>query len=399
MPWSSQVRPYGFPVIALVLALVAVASGAPAVAQAETWSVADSDTIEANGYAPALSPDGRWVAGLKDLDSRQICVWKVDTGEERCNEESARVADASIAWSPDSRQVAYSQNGHELDSDVFVLDVENMALTNLTEDDVDDLKAAATASQFVIYDRFPVWSADGEEILFLRILNPRDDNGQRTIAVGRVVVETGQVLRGPELVTDEPLEFVAEALGIVTPPVWLPDGTVVFAIRGGQDITGVYAGDPAGSRLERIASDPEIPAARTPLLTGATADGDSLTFYWLWEDIALDDGFHTYGWIDRDSGELAPFAIDPPPGTIVAAPPRFSPDGTAVVYGVTEDEQTHQDSTIIVQDLETGETTEIADGVSLQFWEGLTGIDWTEENQLVVPLDNGDFEVITLERG
>jgi hypothetical protein len=66
---------------------------------------------------------------------------------------------------------------------------------------------------------------------------------------------------------------------------------------------------------------------------------------------------------------------------------------------VTEDEQTHQDSTIIVQDLETGETVEIAEGVSLQFWEGLTGIDWTSENQLVVPLDNGDFEVITLEQG
>jgi Tol biopolymer transport system component len=383
---------------ALVMALIAVPQGAPISAQEETWRVADSVTIEADGYAPALSPDGRWVAGLKDLDTRQLCVWKVDTGDERCSEESARVADASIAWSPDSRQVAYSQNGHELDSDVFILDVENMALTNLTEDDVDDLKAAATASQFVIYDRFPVWSADGEEILFLRILNPRDDNGQRTIAVGRVVVDTGQVLRGPELVTDEPLEFVAEALGIVTPPLWLPDGTAVFAIRGGQDITGVYAGDPAGTRLERIASEPEMPAAKTPLLTGTTADGDRLTFYWLWEDIAIGDEFHTYGWIDRESGELTPFAIDPPAGAIVAAPPRFSPDGSAIVYGVTEDEQTHQDSTIIVQDLESGETVEIADGVSLQFWEGLTGIDWTEENQLVVPLDNGDFEVITLER-
>ena len=51
-----------------------------------------------------------------------------------------------------------------------------------------------------------------------------------------------------------------------------------------------------------------------------------------------------------------------------------------------------------MQDLETGETVEVADGVSLQFWEGLTGIDWTEENQLVVPLDTGDFEVITLEQ-
>jgi hypothetical protein len=368
-------------------------------AQRGSWEVADPVVIDTEGYGPVLSPDGRWVAGVADIDTRQICVWKVSNGEQRCNEESERVAEASIAWSPDSRTVAFSQNGHEFDSDVFALDVANNSLTNLTEDDVDDLKARVTASQFVIYDQWPVWSIDGSEIFFLRILNPRDDNGQRTIAAGRIVVETGQVLRGPEMTTEEPLALIAEAVGVVTPPVWLPDGMAVFALRGGQDITGVWEVDPAGREFTRIASDPEIPVGKTPILTGATPDGAYLTFYWLWEDIELEDGPATYGYLDRDTGELVPIEIEVPRGMVVAAPPRLSPDGQWIVYGITEDEQTHQDSTIVIADLATGGTIDIADGVSLQFWESVTGIDWSAENQLVVPLDDGRFEVITLTEG
>ena len=368
-------------------------------AQRGSWEVADPVVIDTEGYGPVLSPDGRWVAGVADIDTRQICVWKVSNGEQRCNEESERVAEASIAWSPDSRTVAFSQNGHEFDSDVFVLDVANNSLTNLTEDDVDDLKARVTASQFVIYDQWPVWSVDGSEIFFLRILNPRDDNGQRTIAAGRIVVETGQVLRGPEMTTEEPLALIAEAVGVVTPPVWLPDGMAVFALRGGQDITGVWEVDPAGREFTRIASDPEIPVGKTPILTGATPDGAYLSFYWLWEDIELEDGPATYGYLDRDTGELVPIEIDVPNGMVVAAPPRLSPDGQWIVYGITEDEQTYQDSTIVIADLATGGTIDIADGVSLQFWESVTGIDWSAENQLVVPLDDGRFEVITLTEG
>ena len=304
----------------------------PALAQSDaTWQVTDSTNIEIDefGFAPALSPDGRWVAGLKDLDSRQLCVWKVSTGDERCNEESDRVADTSIAWSPDSRQVAFSQNGAELDSDVFVLDVASNALTNLTEDDVDDLKAAETAGKFVIYDQWPVWSPDGAEIVFLRILNPRDEGAQRQISVSRVILDTGQVLRGQELMTDEPLEFVAETIGVVLPPVWLGDDQVVFAVRGGADIMNIYRAEVPSGPLTPVETDPSIPVSNMPLVTGASADGERLTLYWLWEDVGIDGEFYTYGWLDMESGEIAPIELDVPRGMVVAAPPRFTPDGTA----------------------------------------------------------------------
>lgn len=384
----------------LLLLVASLSLVAPVVGQRSvgTWSVANSVTIETQAFAPKLSPDGRWIAGIKDLDQRQICIWRISTGEERCNEESDRVAEATIAWSPDSRQVAYSQNGHQLDSDIFVLTVRNNSLTNYTDDEVDDLKAAATANRFVIYDRWPVWSNNGEELVFLRILNPRDDEGQRQISVSRIVLETGQVVRGQDIVTNEPLELIAEALGVVTSPVVAPDGSITFAIRGGRDIAGVYTVDLAQPAPYLLETNPMMVPSNVPLLTGATADGERLTFYWLWGDFGIDGISATYGWLDRETGDLHPLAVRAPRGMTISSPPRFSPDGTAIVYGVTADSQTNRDSTILVQDISTGAVTEVASGVSMQFWEGVTGITWSDDDQLVLPLDDGSFEVITLER-
>jgi Tol biopolymer transport system component len=385
--------------LVMLLALLPGMLQAGATAQDAPWQVVESVTIETEGYAPVLSPDGRWVAGLDDVDDRHVCVWEVASGEQRCNEESSRAADASLAWSPDSRSVAFSQNGAELDSDIFVLDVANNSLENLTEDEVDDLKAIQTSASYVIYDRWPVWSADGAEILFTRVLEPRSENGQRQVAVSRVIVETGQVLRGQDLLTDEPLEFVAEALGIVLPPVWLADGTVVLAIRGGQDIAGVYAYADDARDAALAETDPAIRAANVPLVTGATADGGQVTLYWLWGEITIGGRGFQHAVLDRETGELTPITPSVPQGMILAGPPRLSPDGTAIVYAVTEDEQTLRNATVRVQDLASGEVVEIAEGVSMQFWEGVRGLGWTAANQVVVPLDNGGFEVITLSGG
>lgn len=115
---------------ALVVALTASFTLEPALAQpaAGSWQVAESVNIDTVGFAPALSPDGRWVAGLKDLDERQLCIWKVSTGEERCNGESHRVADASIAWSPDGTAMVYGFSEDETtnrDSTILVQDMES----------------------------------------------------------------------------------------------------------------------------------------------------------------------------------------------------------------------------------------------------------------------------------
>lgn len=367
--------------------------------QSSAWQVVDEVSFDAEGgMKPTISPDGRWIAGIGDLEDRKVCVWQISTGERRCNEESDRVAEASIAWSPDSRQVAFSQNGHTLDSDVFVLNVRSNSLTNYTEDDVEDLRSARTASAFVIYDKYPVWSEDGENLYFLRILNPRDEEGQRQISVSRVVMETGQVVRGPELHTSEPLAYVAENVGVMVPPVRTPDGMMYFSLRGGRDVSGVYQIDPDEQTLTLIESDPTIRPSNVPLITGCTADGGLLSMYWLWNDLTLDNEPFAATWYDRDSQEILPMDLQIPRRMHMASPPRFSPDGTAVVFGVSDD-QANWNSTVVVQDLASGEVTEIATGVNLQFWESVTGLTWTEDNQIALPMDNDDFTVLTLDRG
>jgi hypothetical protein len=172
---------------------------------------------------------------------------------------------------------------------------------------------------------------------------------------------------------------------------------VVFAVRGGADIMNIYRVEVPSGPLAPVKTDPSIPVSNMPLVTGASVDGARLTLYWLWEDVGIDGEFYTYGWLDMESGEIAPIELDVPRGMVVAAPPRFTPDGRALVFGVTEDEQTHSDSTIIIQDLESGDTVEVVEGVNLQFWESVQGIEITEDGQMVLPLDDGSFEVVTLE--
>jgi hypothetical protein len=367
-------------------------------AQQSAWAVVDSVTIETEGYAPALSPNGRWVAGIDSLEERHICIWEVATGEKRCNGESERVADMSIAWSPDSRLVAYSQNGEDLDSDVFVLDVASDALSNLTDDGVSDLKAATTAGSTVIYDRWPAWSPDGSELMFSRVLEPRSENAQDRVAIGRIIVESGQVLRGPELRTDEPLDLVAEQIGVVTPLLWLPDGTVVLSIRGGRDIAGVYAFSTDAREPVPLETEPRIAARNVPLVIGTDAAGQRIACYWLWGAVTLGDLDTSYGWIDVETGEITAFAPDVPDGMTIVSPPRLSPDGGSIVYAVSGDTETSRGADVLVQDLNGGTAARIASGVSMQFWEGVRGIAWSESNQLVLPRDDGGFEVITLDR-
>jgi hypothetical protein len=133
-------------------------------------------------------------------------------------------------------------------------------------------------------------------------------------------------------------------------------------------------------------------------VTGITAEGERISLYWLWGDFGIGDEQYAYGWLDLNSGDIQPLDVRASRGSVVASPPVFSPDGTAIVYGMTDDLETSRNATIVVQEMESGEVTEISSGVSLQFWEGVTGLTWTSANQIVLPLDDGRFEVITLER-
>ncbi|MDP9243857.1 MAG: hypothetical protein M3O77_02100, partial [Chloroflexota bacterium] len=102
------------------------------------------------GY-PAWSPDGRSIAlelrGDTDRDATRIGILDIATGEltELRQGHAPR-------WSPDSSRLVFlgDSNGS---TDIFVMDADGANVAQLTDDDA--------------FNTFPLWSPDGETILFL----------------------------------------------------------------------------------------------------------------------------------------------------------------------------------------------------------------------------------------
>ncbi len=129
--------------------------------------VAEREQVPA--YSAYLAPDGnRLLYNSED----GVCVRGVDGSGQRCSPAAARLDTASASWSPDGSLLALTDAhlfGRE--PDVWVYDVANGDLTNLTDDgveaedyDLTDPEVLAAAD----LDLFPSWSPDGTRIRFLR---------------------------------------------------------------------------------------------------------------------------------------------------------------------------------------------------------------------------------------
>src|SRR5688572_10272913 len=77
--------------------------------------VTDGERLE---YAPAISPDGRWVAFTSWSDSLGGAVWKVPlrAGRRASPTRLTARADqyANPAWSPDGRRIAFVEGSDEV---------------------------------------------------------------------------------------------------------------------------------------------------------------------------------------------------------------------------------------------------------------------------------------------
>ncbi len=104
----------------------------------------------AEGDYPALSPDGRQVAFIKDN-----AAWIVpfDGGTEARRLFTTRGRVGSLAWSPDSRRLA------------FVASRESHAFVGIYQDDATPIVWLAPDAA---RDGSPVWSPDGRQVAFVR---------------------------------------------------------------------------------------------------------------------------------------------------------------------------------------------------------------------------------------
>lgn len=148
-----------------------------------------------------VAPDGTKYAYI---NPRDFCIFSLEEEELGCvNIEVVRGLDVkSVRWSPDSRYLAFTEDflRRFVDSDIWLVDTEELSLVNLTNDFVDRLEisdAAWGGNQ----DFSPIWLADGR-LAFFR-LNRTDGEFTNTIYTMNV-----------EGVEQEPLSFRASFSGV-----------------------------------------------------------------------------------------------------------------------------------------------------------------------------------------
>jgi hypothetical protein len=159
----------------LALSACSVAAEGPEPEPAAELRTTDVSSVRVGGqreldaaYWLGLSTDGKTVLS----NSRDgTCVRGVDGGHEHCLGEGMFDV-GSAAWSPDGRALAITDHhGLGLEPDVWVLDVESGDLTDLTDDGIESEGISLvdpTMPEGAAVDVFPSWSADGEQIRFLR---------------------------------------------------------------------------------------------------------------------------------------------------------------------------------------------------------------------------------------
>jgi Tol biopolymer transport system component len=115
----------------------------------------------ANDFSPVWSPDGRRIAFVSDRDGDEdIYVMRADgTGVRRLTRNSTTgdgqpISDATPAWSPDGRRIAFASNRTGGLSEIWVMRSDGSRQTRLTRTDP------------IVDDTTPGWSPDGRSLVF-----------------------------------------------------------------------------------------------------------------------------------------------------------------------------------------------------------------------------------------
>jgi hypothetical protein len=202
---------------------------------------------EASAPLGTVSPDGStiaWVQQFKKdrVQHRQLCLYTFDSASKSCFEapEAYLGFPYSLAWSPDSSQIAFTENPIQLgyESDIWLFDVAAGTFTNRTDDGVTEVyRANVDVGPFTL-DYLPMWDKSSGNLYFWR--SERVGDAQFTLKLYRLAPDGGEA----ELVRDLTDDFRQELLVFDYESYYMdgissisPDGSkLVMAVSSFEDV-------------------------------------------------------------------------------------------------------------------------------------------------------------------
>jgi dipeptidyl aminopeptidase/acylaminoacyl peptidase len=266
--------------------------------------------------APIVSPDGKWVVFSvlepsyePDKEASDLWLVPAEGGTEPRRITNTRAPESGVAWSPDSRSIAFStkREGDEVEQ-IYILDLSGGGeARRLT-----DLATGATS---------PKWRPDGKAILFESAVFPNalDDDTNRKIAAERKarkynvrVYEHFPVRQWNQWLDDRQPTLLVQTLEPGAKPKDILSTTVLAHSAG---FSGVPDSTSAGSSLAAIWS----PDGKEVVFT-ATIER--------WNAVSGHVGFHLYRL--AAGGGAEPGIVTPLAGEYDSA--QFSADGKALFF-------------------------------------------------------------------
>jgi hypothetical protein len=245
----------------------------PVAAQSEaSWRVSNVQSLQEliggdyTYHNAILSPDGSMIAWD---DVGGVCIYTLADDETDCTPwdgeaEGVRTGRYNLpAWSPDSRQIAYTENFFVFfdESDIWTFDVEARTFTNRTDDGY--YGGILRNSEFanVAIDYLPTWNPATGELYFFRSERradaPEDEPGWSLALYRLGENDEAELVR--DLTQDVPV------LSIFRGVAFSPDGTqlaipVLPADAVENEASGIWLLDLASGAFEQLVTLDELNA-------------------------------------------------------------------------------------------------------------------------------------------